>query len=375
MRTDQKNLLPFPERPEELSWFQNRFRIDPIHRILRSRNSQVKYFLYKNVFQMDHMSIHLKVTKRELNENRNRLRVLKALELFNPDKEFSQYPPDQQKVLQLNYLVTLLSEAKDYNCHKRMNDVQNVFIHIIKHQKEDGSYPLPFHLNAYLIETLLKYDFEGNRFVEQAIRWLVRQQNGDGGWGQAENGSDIWVTLKVLSACSYHSVMREREKIRRGADFILENYLSENKGGILEGLQAWDQLTYGYDGIKAFRGGTLRVLEVLVRLGYTAENKVIRKMLNWLEDQQNIYGLWSAIPRQAKDTTDEWVSYRIIRVLQLYYLLAGDRKPIRKFKIKAGGRTSAKKPRFLTERNRNEENISDTAGTDNKRQNKEIIDE
>ncbi|BFN37320.1 hypothetical protein [Fidelibacter multiformis] len=146
------------------------------------------------------------------------------------------------------------------------------------------------------------------------------------------------------------------------------HYLSLNKGGILEGLQAWDQLSYGYEGIKAFRGGTLKVLEVLVRLGYTAENKSIRKMLNWLESQQNMYGLWSALPRQAKDTTDDWVSYRVIRVLQLYYLLAGDRKPIRKFKIKPGGRTSSKKPRFLTERNLNDDELSESSeeNTDDK---------
>lgn len=373
MRTDKKSLLPFPEIPEELNWFKDRFTIDPIQRILRSRNSQVKYFLYKNVFQMDQMTMHLKVTKRELNENRNRQKILKAMELFDPEKEFAEYPPDKQRVLQLNYLTSLLSEARDYNCHKRMNDVQDIFIYILKHQMKDGSFPLPFHLNTFLIETLLKYDFEGNRFVEQAIRWLVRQQNEDGGWGKADPGSDIWVTLKVLSACSYHSVMREREKINRGADFILENYLSENKGGILEGLQAWDQLSYGYDGMKAFRGGTLKVLEVLVRLGYTAENKVIRKMLNWLEDQQNMYGLWSAFPRQAKDTTDDWVSYRIIRVLQVYYLMAGDRKPIRKFKIKPGGRTSSKKPRFLTNSNLNEDELSDSS--DEEIYDKELHDE
>ncbi|MDK2977054.1 MAG: Squalene-hopene cyclase C-terminal domain [Candidatus Marinimicrobia bacterium] len=360
MKNTKKNLLPFPEIPENLSWFSNRFTNDPIQRILRSRNSQVKYYLYKNVFQMDPMAIHLKVTKRELNENRNRIKILKSLELFDPATQYAEYPADQQKALQLNHLTSLLSEAWDYNCHKRMTAIQNVFIHILKHQNKDGSFPLPLHLNAHVIETLLKYDFEGNRFVEQSIRWLVRQQNEDGGWGTSDEGSDVWLTLKVLSACSYHSIMRERKKIKRGADFILNHYLSLNKGGILEGLQAWDQLSYGYEGIRAFRGGTLKVLEVLVRLGYTAENKSIRKMLNWLESQQNMYGLWSALPRQAKDTTDDWVSYRVIRVLQLYYLLAGDRKPIRTFKIKSGGRTSSKKPRFLIESNLNDHELSES---------------
>jgi len=361
MKTGKPNLLPFPEFPQRLEWFKNRFTIDPVQRIIRSRNSQVKYFLYKNVFEMDPLSIHIKVTKRELNENRTRLRVLKELEQFDPNKAYSEYPHDKQKILQLNYLVTLLSEARDYNCHKRMEVVQNIFIFILKHQNKDGSFPLPFHQNIFLIETLLKYDFEGNRFVEQAIRWLIRQQNPDGGWGQADGMSDIWLTLKVLSACSFHSVMREREKIKRGAQFILNNYLSENNGGILEGIQAWDQLSYGYDGIKAYRGGTLKVLEILVRLEFTAQDKTIRKMLNWLEQQQNNFGLWSALPRQSRDITDEWVSYRIIRVFQLYYLMSGNRKPIRKFKIKPGGRTSAKKPRFLYENDT--ENDTDTNDT------------
>ncbi len=355
MKTGKQNLLPFPEFPPGLEWFKNRFTIDPIQKLIRSRNSQIKYFLYKNVFEMDAQSIYIKVTKREINENRTRIRVLKELEHFDPNKAYSEYPADKQKILQLNYLVSLLSEARDYNCHKRMEAVQNVFIFLLKHQNKDGSFPLPFHQNIFLIETLMKYDLEGNRYLEQAIRWLVRQQNPDGGWGQADGMSDVWLTLKVLSACSYHSVMREREKIKRGAQFIMSHYLSENKGGILEGKHAWDQLSYGYEGLKAFRGGTLKVLEVLVRLGYTAQDKEIRKMLNWLEDQQNNFGLWSALPRQSKDMTDEWVSYRVIRVFQLYYLMGKNRKPIRKFKIKPGGRTSAKKPRFLNENELNQD--------------------
>lgn len=326
---------------------------------------------------MDQTSLHLKVSKRALNENKSRIKILKELELFDHSSYFLDYPPEERKILQLNYLVSLLSEALDYNCHKRMYVIQNALIHILKHQKEDGSFPLPLHLNAHLVETLLKYNFEGNRFVEQAIRWLVRQQNEDGGWGNAQNGSDIWVTVKVLSACSYHSIIQERSKVKRGAEYILSHYLSENKGGILEGIQAWDNLSYGYDGIKSFRGGTLKVLEVLADLGYTTENKMIRKMLTWLENQQNAYGLWSALPRQAKDITDEWVSYRVIRVLQEYYLLFNNRRPIRKYKIKPGGRTSAKKPYFLIESKNNHDEFFDDNDNSLKTtiKNKEIINE
>lgn len=339
---------PLPKIPEHLEWF-NKFRVNPVSLLLKkSGDPNVRYNLYKIVLRLDAQDMDLLNSKKRLNENGERVRLLIKLEqdvkeLREQEKDMS----DEQIKMVVLGLNSDLSEAWDKSCHKRMRAIQDAIVYILKTQKEDGSFDFPLHINAYILETLLKYDFEGNAYVEKAIRWLVRQQNSDGGWGDANGNSDIWVTQKVLHACSFHSVMRKREKVLKGAEFILKNNLSENSGGVLEGMNPWDNLSVGYEGLKAFRGGTLRILEVLGRLGYQSFDKRIFKMLEWLEEQQLKNGYWPGVPRLGDDK-NEIVTLRVIRVLQLYYLYTGTKKTIKSYRIKAGGRVSAKKPTFAS---------------------------
>ncbi len=337
-----------PDLPTHLEWF-DKFSVNPVKVLLEhGRDASVRYNLYKIVLRLDAQDPFLMNSKKRLNENGDRVRQLVKLEEDTQEIRAREselgYEAVQAVVMGLN---SDLSEAWDRACHKRMKAVQDAIVFLLKQQKEDGSFDFPLHITAYFLETLLKYDFEGNQYVEKGIRWLVRQQNEDGGWGKAGEKSDIWVTLKVLSACSFHSVMRKRPKVLKGAEFILDHYLDENSGGILEGMNAWDNLSYGYEGLKAFRGGTLRVLEILGRLGYQSYDRRIRKMLDWLEQQQLGNGYWAGIPRLGEDK-NEMVTLRAIRVFQLYYLYSGNKKTIKTYRIKAGGRVSAKKPTFAS---------------------------
>lgn len=320
-----------PAIPENLKWFE-RFTPNPVELLMDTRDPRIRYFLIKNVLQADSQSMELKLSKKMLNESRDRKKILFTLE--KEEKRYRANPPasEEDRITALMNITGLLAEAWDYSCHKRMDAIKDAIIFLLKQQNEDGLFPGPVHFNAYVIETMLKYDFEGNKLVEKAIRGLVRLQNEDGGWGQAGNRSDIWATLKVLSACSFHSVMRKRIKVHQGAKFILEHLMDENAGGIISGKQAWDFLEYGYNDLKIYRGGTLRVLEVMARLGFPPEDRKIKNLLKWLDEVRLKSGFWPGLVHKSLEA-NESVTLRVVRIFQLYYLLSGDKKTIKTYKI------------------------------------------
>ncbi len=314
--------------PQHLEWFK-RYQPNPIELLSQSRNPRIRFDLAKTVLQLDPLSSEFSIRKRKLIESKERRRLLHGLEKL--EAQYRSHPPrkKEETIQALQHVTAILAEAWDFSCHKRMNAVRDSVIFVLKHQQENGLFPGPLYLSVYIIETLLRYDFEGNRFLEKGIRALIRMQNEDGGWGDANEHSDIWLTLKVLSACSNHSVMRRRAKVLAGAEFILNHIMDENKGGILSGKQVWDFLEYGYDEIKAYRGGTLRVLEILTRFDYSRSDKRVMKMLRWLDDVRLKSGYWPGVARISQEPSES-VTLRTVRTLLIYF---GNQKAVKSFKI------------------------------------------
>ncbi|HDR05799.1 MAG TPA: hypothetical protein ENN84_11230 [Candidatus Marinimicrobia bacterium] len=313
---------------QHLEWFK-KYEPNPIELLQQSRNPRIRFDLAKTVLHLDPLSNEYSIHKRKLIESKERRRLLYTLEKL--ESQYRSHPPrKKEEIIQaLQTVTSILAEAWDFGCHKRMNAVRDSVIFVLKHQQENSLFPGPLYLSVYIIETLCRYDFEGNRFLEKAIRSLIRMQNEDGGWGTADEHSDIWLTLKVLSACSNHSVMRKRQKVLTGAEFILNHIMDENKGGILAGKQVWDFLEYGYDEIKSYRGGTLRVLEILTRFDYTRSDKRIMKMLRWLDEVRLKNGYWPGVARISQEAS-EAVTLRTVRTLLIFF---GNQKAVKSFKI------------------------------------------
>jgi len=336
-----------------LDWI-NQLKVNPIQKLMDCKNSLVHYKIVNQLFQL---LPDEKLNKKALYELRNdfhRVGNLKLLDELNATIEKNQ--DNKTSVYEIITLVKILSELYDYHCHNRMATIRTTFLFIFKQQNENGGFPYSFYLNVSIIEIILKYNYEKNKYAEKAIRWLIRNQNSDGGWGKAKDKSDIWITLKVLNACSYHSIMKNRKKIFKGVDFILNNYLDENKGGILYGQDVWNDFSNKHFNKDAFRGGILKILEVFNRLGYTKDDKTMNEYLHKIIKKQKNNGYWY----DENITTQyhkELITVKVLEILNNYF---SNKKVVKKYKIKAGGRTSAKKPLFLTEkRNETDEKLEE----------------
>ncbi|MEA3499870.1 MAG: prenyltransferase/squalene oxidase repeat-containing protein [Candidatus Marinimicrobia bacterium] len=328
---------------ENLEWL-NQLKVNPIQKLMDSKNSLVHYKLVTFIFRLLPADPLYKSSLENLKNDFHRVGNLKTLDEIN--YEISNIPDNKMSIYQLITLIKTLSELYDYFCHNRMNTIKKSFYYIFKQQESDGSFPYNFYLNVYIIELILKYNYEHNQFAEKAIRWLIRQQNSDGGWGNANGKSDIWITLKVLNACSYHSIMQNRKKIFKGADFILNNYLDQNSGGVVSGKEIWNKFSNKHFNKDSFKGGILKILEVFNRLGYTKENEKLNKFLNIINEKQREDGYWYDDDIETQYHR-ELITGKVIEIFHNYY--STHKKIVKRYKIKSGGRTSAKKPIFLQE--------------------------
>ena len=328
---------------ENLEWL-NKLKVNPIQKLMDSKNSLIHYKLINYMYRLLPSDPLYQKTLQELKNDFHRVGNLKILDEINSTIENNQ--DNKISIYESITLVKTLSELYDYFCHNRMHTIKKSFYSIFKQQREDGSFPYSFYLNVYIIEVIFKFNYEHNKYAEKAIRWLIRQQNNDGGWGNANGKSDIWITLKVLNACSYHSIMKNRKRIFKGADFILNHYLDENKGGVVSGIDVWNNFSNKHFNKDSFRGGILKILEVFNRLGYTKENKKMNECLNIITKKQRDNGYWYEDNIETQYHR-ELITLKVLEILHNYY--SAHNKVVKIYKIKAGGRTSAKKLNFTNE--------------------------
>jgi hypothetical protein len=305
-----------PALSRDLEWTK-RFDPNPLVLLLKTNECAIRYLVYKNILHLqDYDPLVVKVRK-ELGQNNERNKLLSGMQ---SSKYFKLQEDELEKSTGLFFLSHLqkLHRLLDLGCNLKMQPIRSSLIQLIKMQNHDGSFPMGTHHTAYAMWVLLNYGLEGNLYVEKGMRWLVHEQREDGGWSTGvgqKSGSCIWTTLVTLNAISLHSRHKKRQRTLRGVKFINDHFLQPNPHGILPDASAWNYLQIGYDGLKVFRGGSLRFLEVLVNLGFTLEDPTVQKIAKWLMNLVLKSGLWPAIVG-IDDQGSEWVTYRAINILQ-----------------------------------------------------------
>ncbi len=337
----------FHKNPKLVKWFRNELPYDPITVLYHGYHAPIRYDLYKNFLLFDHDDEALLKTEQEVKTAQRRINLLLTLErILNNIDKFEEGREEEM----LLKIASIVKELRFYNCNRKMTSVERALVLIIKFQQEDGSFPVSLAGNAFIIETLLEFGVINNPFVEKNLKWLLKQQNDDKGWGTTKDGhSDVWLTVKVLHAFSYCIKYMKNTKVRKGVEFVLSHLFVENTGGIIEGKIAWEVLSNDCMLEGSFAGGVLSVLEVCARLNISAEDPRIAEMLAWLRSKQMQSGHW---PGQTYDIynkkSDERVTMRVVRILRLFYIMPQQGSAtIKSFKIKQDGRTNAKKPGFI----------------------------
>ena len=339
--------MVFNKNPKLMAWFENELPVDPINVLYHGYHAPIRYEILKNFLLLDHDDKQLLSTEQDMKHSERRISLLLVLEriLYNIDK-FEASREEEMLVK----LASIAKELRFYHCNKKMTSIQRALALLIKRQKEDGSFPVSLPANIFIIDAILEYGIITNPYMEKALKWLLRQQNSDKGWGTTTAGySDVWMTCKVLHTFSYNLKYIRNTKIKKGVEFVLSHLYAENPGGIIEGKEAWQTLRNDFRLQGSYSGGVLSILEMLTRLNFSYEDPRIEKMLLWLKGKQMHSGHWAT---QTYDPvtvrSDEKVTMRVVRVLKLFYIMPlHGSATIKSFRIKQDGRVSSKKPVFF----------------------------
>jgi len=224
--------------------------------------------------------------------------------------------------------VQHLHQAYDLGATREDQFVKQGIVALLKMQLGDGKFPLFFQHQGYALKILLDYGMQGNPFVELGLRWLFKRQRPDGGWlhpvqvPRGKNAKDvdscIWTTLHAVWPMPGHTRNSRDARTRKAVEYVLDHFLEANHTGFLDSPDAWDYLYIGHDDLSAFRGGTLKMLEIASGTGFTRDHPVINKATRWLREQQLENGLFPAI--SGKDTNGDFmVTLRSALVLKQLY--------------------------------------------------------
>ncbi|MBN2780700.1 MAG: terpene cyclase/mutase family protein [Candidatus Marinimicrobia bacterium] len=337
------------KNPALMAWFEKELPVEPIGVLYNGYHAPVRYEIRKHFLLYEHDDERLLSTEQDVKTAERRISLLLTLERILKNIEKFEKSREEEMLVKL---ASIVKELHFYHCTRKMTSIQKALALLIQFQQKDGSFPASLASNIFIIETILEYGVVTNPYMEKALKWLLYQQNDDKGWGTTAAGySDVWITCKALHTFSYSMKYMKNTKIKKGVEFILNHLYAENTGGILEGANAWQNLSRDYMIPGSFAGGTLSVLEMLARLNVSYQDARITGMLDWLKGRQMRSGLW---PNQTYDLpscrSDERVSIRVVRVFKLFYIMPlHGSATIKSFRIKQDGRTNSKKPGFITD--------------------------
>jgi prenyltransferase beta subunit len=301
-----------------------RLKADPLPVILDRAPVNVKYLAMKEFRYKEHGAID--ELKAKVAEDPGRQKILSTQDSeghWSTKEHFSI--EERQKAMQFLQQLKNLTKLYNYGDTLENEQVKRGLIALIKFQKVDGKFPLLLHHHGYALLLLSKFGLSANPLVEKSYRWISKRQRHDGGWlsssqvPEGENHDDVkscvWTTMVITQALANHSRLKNSEACKKGAQFILDNYLSVVPPTLFPEPNAWDFLLPNFNDMGMFRGGTLRFLEALEPLKFTHGHKNFTKAINWLLSVQFSDGLFPAVANISKQG-DHMVSFKVLKLFK-----------------------------------------------------------
>lgn len=242
----------------------------------------------------------------------------------------------------------------EYWATRDMGHINEALELLLSWQDEDGfirgpdidDIPKPYN-HGLMLGVFLKFGMKGDPRVEKFLQALLSMQRHDGGWNipylqdmkylpeykfmrrddflrlkiegklPEYNASDyydvpscIWTTLGALRGISMYRSLSGEERIRKGAEFVLERFFKRNHHmSYYHSEHNWTMLKF-----PTYYGSGLTALDTIVHMGFGPDDQRLDKPIKWLLNARSKDGLWHRSER-PHPLDDQWISLVSLEIL------------------------------------------------------------
>jgi hypothetical protein len=202
-----------------------------------------------------------------------------------------------------------LERAAEYvfSCQTEEGDVRGIL----------GRQYMPYY-HAVLSELLIKAGYADDARIQKGLEWLLSMRQDDGGWiipmqavPAKEKTREVWsappvppdrsrphahlATGMVLRAFAVHPRYCRSEEAGLAAQRLKSRFFKSDRYNDRKAPAYWTKYQYPF-----WWSNLLTALDSLSLLGFTAEDRDVRRGLDWFADHQQANGLWKTSYEQAK---------------------------------------------------------------------------
>lgn len=278
----------------------------------------------------------------------------RILETQKPDGSWwdkrSDTPVQWERTLYRVDTLRNLYRLYDYGCTLREEEIQKALNFLFSLQSKEGDFRgtvLNEHtptFHALTLEILCLYGLDKDRRVQKGFRWLLDNRQKDGGWAifsrspSKDNpraaASSRWnprgvpfkpgksqpfshhVTGMILRALAESPTWRNGKEARRAGELVLSCFFCDEVYEDRTFPSDWENICYPF-----WNTDILGSLDSLSKIGFSPENGMIQKGLEWLARKQNSHGFWECGHKKAGFEDHLWVTLAILRVFRRFGLL------------------------------------------------------
>ena len=292
---------------------------NPISYIIKNGNPAEVFLLLKNVYELTHTHALYRLVESAVFKQKG---IHKIANKYYNIKDINKDLLFYFQLQRIHQLVNL--GATDY-----LNVIKDEIIKLMSFQDDNGRFPMNYHHHAHACNLLIDLGLEGNKLIDKAIHWILTRQRDDGGWIHVNNlpkgakydnaTSCIWTTAEIAILLTKRKIFRNSKNLSKAKTFLINNYLNKNKSTLLSKSDSWECLAINHTSEHMFAGGTLKVLEIFLN-SKTSDIKDIKKMINWLINQQMDNSLFPKIANKHP-ISDILVTNRALCVLKKYFAI------------------------------------------------------
>ncbi len=325
--------------------WRNLLTFDPLPALLSKGDSAIKYFVERDLLDLEVDSIqklwNLPEPKKILNKQ--------LPDGSWPRTDKKQYPAVKHQLFDTWRVVNQL--VGKYGFTREHPQLEKAVEFLFSCQTEVGDFrgilanQYATYYTGAILATIIQAGYEQDPRVEKCFQWLLSMRQDDGGWSipmithtfdrrtqyklQTENHPPVepdrskpfshnWTGM-VLRAFAAHPVYRHLEEAKHACELLKSRFFQADVYSSLQAAHYWIRFEYPF-----WWNNLVSALDIMVKMGLSVKDPQIEKGINWLIEHQQSEGFWkvnyySDTPEKSTPQTMErklWVSLAICRILK-----------------------------------------------------------